>query len=91
MVSAGIDIPVAVLRTALPVPFNMRQLYVSLVSGYWVSEIMDELMINGAQDVVLLAVNCDFGLGYTVMFLSVVSRQPCLLVPINRTVSTLSF
>ena len=48
-------------------------------------------MINGAQDVVLLAVNSDFGRGYTVIFLSVVSRQPCLLVPIKRTVSTLSF
>jgi hypothetical protein len=34
MVSAGIDIPVAVLRTVLPVPFNMRQLYVSMDSGY---------------------------------------------------------
>ena len=30
-------------------------------------------MINGAQDVVLLDVNSDFGRGYTVMFLSVVS------------------
>ncbi len=38
---------------------------------------MEELIEKGAQEVVLLAVNCDLGRGYTVMFLSVVSLHPC--------------